>query len=107
MIKKMNKNNSKKVFVRKIFDDVAKKYDLMNDLMSIGFHRFWKKKFIDEINLKNKKNKILDLGSGTGDIIFELLKQKKMSNSLMVTFFIAVQRFPGSISIILSIRING
>ena len=41
----MNKNNSKKVFVRKIFDDVAKKYDLMNDLMSIGIHRFWKKKF--------------------------------------------------------------
>ena len=81
MIKKMNKNNSKKVFVRKIFDDVAKKYDLMNDLMSIGLHRFWKKKFIDEIKLKNKKNKILDLGSGTGDIIFELLKQKKMSNS--------------------------
>ena len=81
MIKKMNKNNSKKVFVRKIFDDVAKKYDLMNDLMSIGLHRFWKKKFIEEIKLKNKKNKILDLGSGTGDIIFELLKQKKMSNS--------------------------
>ena len=73
MIKKMNKNNFKKVFVKKIFDDVAKKYDLMNDLMSIGLHRFWKKKFIDEIKLKNKKNKILDLGSGTGDIIFELL----------------------------------
>ena len=49
MIKKMNKNNSKKVFVRKIFDDVANKYDLMNDLMSIGLHRSWKRKFINEI----------------------------------------------------------
>ena len=42
----MKENNSKKVFVKKIFNDVAKKYDLMNDLMSIGLHRSWKKKEI-------------------------------------------------------------
>ena len=45
----MKENNSKKVFVKKIFNDVAKKYDLMNDLMSIGLHRSWKRKFINEI----------------------------------------------------------
>ena len=87
----MNKNNFKKVFVKKIFDDVAKKYDLMNDLMSIGLHRFWKKKFIDDIKLKNKKNKILDLGSGTGDIIFELLKQKKNVKFTKPDYFIRPQ----------------
>ena len=77
----MKENNSKKVFVKKIFNDVAKKYDLMNDLMSIGLHRSWKRKFINEIKLKNKKNKILDLGSGTGDIILELIKKNKIVNS--------------------------
>ena len=74
----MKTNNSKKKIVNEIFEDIAEKYDLMNDLMSFGLHRLWKKKFINEIKLKNKKNQILDLGSGTGDIIVELLKQKKI-----------------------------
>ena len=46
----------KKENINKIFESIASKYDLMNDLMSFGLHRNWKKKFIDliELNLKKK-----------------------------------------------------
>ena len=66
----------KKENINKIFENIASKYDLMNDLMSFGLHRNWKKKFIDliELNLK-KKNIILDLGCGTGDIFYEIMKK--------------------------------
>ncbi len=58
---------NKKGLVNKVFDKVFNKYDLMNDLMSFGIHRKWKKNLI---NLMNPgKNKILaDVACGTGDI---------------------------------------
>ena len=52
--------------VRDVFASVASKYDLMNDLMSIGMHRLWKKEFIAQIPDFN--GKLLDMASGTGDI---------------------------------------
>jgi len=61
--------------VQKIFSKVAKNYDLMNDLMSFGSHRFWKKKFVEIINPK-KNEIIIDIGSGTGDIAKNILKTK-------------------------------
>ena len=49
----------------------------MNDVMSFGIHRLWKKYFVDQLNTRHKKNqKILDIASGTGDI-FSLLPQSK------------------------------
>jgi len=74
----------KKENINKIFESIANKYDLMNDIMSFGLHRKWKKKFVDlvDLNLK-KKNFILDLGSGTGDVVSEINKKfKKNSNFL-------------------------
>ena len=41
--------------VNKIFQSIAYKYDLMNDLMSFGLHRKWKRKFVDLIDLNLKK----------------------------------------------------
>ena len=61
--------------VQKVFSKVAKNYDLMNDLMSFGSHRFWKKKFVEIINPK-KNEMIIDIGSGTGDIAKNILKTK-------------------------------
>ncbi|MDZ5761059.1 ubiquinone/menaquinone biosynthesis methyltransferase [Lyticum sinuosum] len=58
----------KKFFVQNIFSEVANKYDLMNDLMSFGFHRYWKKKAANCIRLHHKDNKIIDLAGGTGDV---------------------------------------
>lgn len=53
--------------VRSVFNRVAGRYDLMNDLMSMGVHRFWKWQFTREIN-KLPGKLLIDLAGGTGDI---------------------------------------
>ena len=53
--------------VRSVFDRVAGRYDLMNDLMSMGVHRFWKWLFCRQVN-KTKGDVFVDLAGGTGDI---------------------------------------
>lgn len=57
--------------VRGVFDSVASKYDIMNDLMSMGIHRVWKNQMIDWLNPQNGWN-TLDVGGGTGDIAFRI-----------------------------------
>ncbi len=53
--------------VRAVFDSVANKYDLMNDLMSFGVHRLWKRHTI-EISGVRRGQRVLDLAAGTGDL---------------------------------------
>ena len=53
--------------VNSVFSKVYKKYDLMNDIMSLGIHRIWKKKLIDWMNPQKNEN-LIDVASGTGDI---------------------------------------
>ena len=53
--------------VNSVFSDVYEKYDLMNDIMSLGIHRLWKEKFIDWVN-PQPKTRLIDVASGTGDI---------------------------------------
>ena len=53
--------------VGEVFDSVAGKYDVMNDVMSLGMHRVWKRYFTHIINLR-PDHQILDLAAGTGDI---------------------------------------
>ena len=57
----------KKGLVKEVFNKVFDKYDLMNDFMSLGVHRRWKKSFIQMLNPTSKK-KLIDVGCGTGDI---------------------------------------
>jgi demethylmenaquinone methyltransferase/2-methoxy-6-polyprenyl-1,4-benzoquinol methylase len=73
-------SNLKTSLVQEVFSDVAKNYDLMNDFMSFGAHRLWKKEFIDFVNIQ-KKDIIIDVGSGTGDIVNLILK-KNISNKV-------------------------
>ncbi len=54
--------------VRGVFDSVADKYDLMNDLMSAGLHRYWKR-FAVELSQTRAGSKVLDLAGGTGDLV--------------------------------------
>ena len=63
---KTHHKNSKRP-VTKVFQDVFDKYDLMNDLMSLGIHRLWKKNFVDWLN-PQKNTTLIDVASGTGDI---------------------------------------
>lgn len=58
--------------VRGVFDSVAPKYDLMNDLMSFGVHRLWKSAFLDWLRPRPGMS-LIDVGGGTGDIAFGYL----------------------------------
>ena len=64
-MKTHHKNNER--LVTKVFQDVFDKYDLMNDLMSLGVHRLWKKNFINWLN-PQENTTLIDVASGTGDI---------------------------------------
>lgn len=55
--------------VRAVFNSVAPKYDVMNDLMSLGVHRVWKRIFVSDLAPRSR-DCLLDLAGGTGDISF-------------------------------------
>lgn len=70
----------KTVFVKSVFSDVSTKYDLMNNLMSLGMHHLWKRDFVDLMRrcLMYRNNGIvLDVASGTGDIAIKFLKKNQ------------------------------
>lgn len=60
--------------VAEVFSSVANKYDLMNDLMSLGVHRLWKKFTID-LSQVRLGDKVLDIAGGTGDLTHEFAKR--------------------------------
>jgi len=70
---KTHHKNSERL-ATKVFRDVFDKYDLMNDVMSFGIHRIWKRNLIDWLN-PQKNTKLIDVASGTGDIAKIFLKR--------------------------------
>lgn len=66
--------------VREVFASVAPKYDVMNDLMSLGVHRLWKHAFVREVNPRADEQ-ILDLAGGTGDIAFLMERMRGSSKN--------------------------
>ncbi len=64
----------KQKLVGEVFSSVAAKYDVMNDLMSFGIHRIWKRYFVATAQVK-RGDRVLDLAGGTGDIAV-LLKNR-------------------------------
>ena len=65
---------NKTSLVQGIFTEVSAKYNIMNDLMSFGFHRLWKKRLVEIMNIQ-KNDIVIDVGSGTGDLIKLILKE--------------------------------
>ena len=65
--------DKKTSLVREVFDTVAPQYDLMNDLMSIGVHRLWKRSIINWL-APRQDMALLDVGGGTGDIALRFLE---------------------------------
>ncbi len=61
---------------KEVFDKVASKYDVMNDIMSLGAHRYWKELLIDWLSPK-KEMHIIDVAGGTGDVARRFLKRVK------------------------------
>ncbi len=68
----------KQKLVAGVFSSVAHNYDLMNDLMSLGIHRVWKRYFVATAQVK-RGDRVLDLAGGTGDIA--LLLQDRVGDS--------------------------
>jgi len=66
-------------FVNSVFSSVHTNYDKANDAMSLFQHRKWKKDFISMLNI-SKESIILDLASGTGDIVKLLLERSLAKN---------------------------
>lgn len=66
--------DKKASMVRGVFDSVASRYDIMNDLMSAGLHRLWKRYTIDQAAIKPGQV-VLDLAGGTGDLAREFSKK--------------------------------
>jgi demethylmenaquinone methyltransferase/2-methoxy-6-polyprenyl-1,4-benzoquinol methylase len=78
----MNTYNQEKInLVNSVFNKVHKKYDLMNDIMSLGVHRLWKKSLIDWMK-PNTNNKIIDVASGTGDLA-KMISEKNNNKNLL------------------------
>jgi len=70
--------------VADVFDSVANKYDLMNDLMSLGMHRLWKRFAIDQAAIRPGQI-ILDIASGTGDLAAEFAKKVGKQGLVVLT----------------------
>ena len=108
--KKVNPNE-KPDLVKGVFDSVASKYDLMNDLMSVGIHRLWKKATVQMSNLK-ANGSVLDVAGGTGDLAI-LFSEAPLTLSLLIIiasekvafFLISNIRFLSSASVVLLVLI--
>jgi demethylmenaquinone methyltransferase/2-methoxy-6-polyprenyl-1,4-benzoquinol methylase len=74
-------NQDKTKLVNSVFDKVYKNYDLMNDLMSFGVHRLWKKNLITWMN-PQIGNKIIDVASGTGDLA-KIISEKNDNQNIV------------------------
>ena len=70
--------------VRGVFDSVASKYDVMNDLMSAGLHRVWKAYTVQVANLK-EGDQVLDIAGGTGDLALAFAKKVGVSGRVVHT----------------------
>ena len=73
----------KQKLVGEVFTSVARKYDLMNDLMSFGVHRVWKRYFVATSGVK-RGDRVLDLAGGTGDIAALLHERVGEAGSVIV-----------------------
>lgn len=92
-LKRMNKthfgyqtisSDKKESLVKDVFNSVASKYDLMNDLMSFGMHRLWKRYMLAEAALRSSQ-KVLDVASGTGDLAIAFAKKVGNTGQVIMT----------------------
>jgi len=69
-------SSDKASLVHDVFTNVASKYDIMNDVMSLGIHRLWKDALMDWLNPQPGQH-LLDVAGGTGDISFRFINRAK------------------------------
>ena len=75
--------NEKAGRVQGVFNSVASKYDVMNDVMSLGVHRIWKDMMMDWL-APQPGQKLLDVAGGTGDIVFRFLERSGFGHATVL-----------------------
>ncbi len=70
--------------VAEVFHSVANKYDVMNDLMSVGLHRYWKAVTVQEANVRSGQS-VLDVAAGTGDLSIAFAKKVGKTGKVLMT----------------------
>uniref|UniRef100_A0A1I8B080 2-methoxy-6-polyprenyl-1,4-benzoquinol methylase, mitochondrial n=1 Tax=Meloidogyne hapla TaxID=6305 RepID=A0A1I8B080_MELHA len=78
------KEDEKQQRVKTVFSNVAKKYDLMNDAMSLFIHRLWKDYYVQNLPLTKNCN-VIDVAGGTGDIAFRIAERMGLNGKGSVT----------------------
>ena len=73
-----HRGEDKKKYVKEMFNDISKTYDLINILSSFGVDRYWRYRLINKIKLKSSQH-LLDVATGTGDVAFGFLKKYNVS----------------------------
>ena len=76
--------NVKESLVAGVFDSVASKYDIMNDVMSFGIHRIWKKIAMQHTGLK-PGDRALDVAGGTGDLTMQMSRQVGPNGKIIIS----------------------
>ena len=89
----------KQGLVRGVFDAVADKYDIMNDLMSAGLHRLWKQRLVDSLHIRPHADgvlRLIDMAGGTGDIAFRACQRaEKLGSQISVQVVDANEQMVG------------
>ena len=78
--------DDKQAMVDEVFDKVARRYDLMNDLMSVGLHRVWKDILVTAVNPPRNARPfaVIDVAGGTGDVAFRIAEAGGTGTRVMV-----------------------
>jgi demethylmenaquinone methyltransferase/2-methoxy-6-polyprenyl-1,4-benzoquinol methylase len=96
--------------VSQVFSSVANKYDVMNNVMSLGLQKVWKRNFADFISIE-EGGRYLDLASGTGDIAFLIMEKAKLEGKKITIVLcdenekmleLAKPRFGGNVEFVVS-----
>jgi demethylmenaquinone methyltransferase/2-methoxy-6-polyprenyl-1,4-benzoquinol methylase len=79
--------NTRSQNIQLMFNKIAKKYDLMNSIMSLGNHKKWEQEIVESIKLNaNKTDKILDIACGTGSLTQEIIKNSSNDQVIGLDF---------------------
>ena len=83
-MKPYNKEESKRIQIRRMFNNIAPYYDRICHILSFNIDRLWRKRLV-ELVAERKPTNIVDIATGTGDVAISMAKNSNFPNSLELT----------------------